>query len=89
MEYVYLGAIIGLCFFNLWCYRRGLNDGLALIQGKSIEPIQTPVQAFTAHVERKAEGKKASKADDELARGLANLMSYDGSPQPQPKEGEK
>lgn len=89
MSYLYLGAIIGLCFFNLWSYRRGMKDGIALIQGKPIEPIQTPIQAYTAHVERKQEVKKATKAEEDMSLGLANLMAYDGTPQLKPKVGEK
>jgi hypothetical protein len=88
MEYIYLGAIVGLCLFNLWSYRRGLKDGLALNKGQTIAPIQTPVQAYTAHVERKAEVKKANEAEDKITDGLANLMSYDGTPQ-KAKEGDK
>ena len=83
-----LGALIGVCFFivPLWAYRRGLKDGLALSQGKPIEPIQNPLQAVVSHVERKQEQKEAKIAEDKLAEGLSNLMSYDGTPQ---KEAEK
>lgn len=87
MEYVYLSAIIGLCFFNFFAYRRGLKDGLALNQGKPIEPIQNPVVAFTEYREQKAEKKEVKAANDSLTEGLANLMSYNGDPQK--KAGEK
>jgi hypothetical protein len=85
-----LGALIGVCFFfvPIWCYRRGLKDGIALNQGKPIEPIKTPVQAYEARVERKQEKKEAKEADDAMSEGLANLMAYDGTPQ-KAKEGEK
>ena len=89
MEYLYLSAIIGLCFFNLWCYRRGLNDGLTLSQGKAIDPIQSPVKTVLKNININTQAKDAKKSEDLLSIGLSNLMSYDGSPQPQPKEGEK
>jgi len=89
MEYVYLSAIIGLCFFNFFAYRRGLKDGLALNQGKTIEPIKTPVAVVQKHVEERTQKKEAKAAEDAMAQGLANLMAYDGSPQAKPKEGEK
>jgi len=89
MEYVYLSAIIGLCFFNFFAYRRGLKDGLALNQGKTIEPIKTPVAVVQKHVEERTQKKEAKAAEDAMAQGLANLMAYDGSPQAKLKEGEK
>lgn len=91
MEYMITGIAFGLCLFilPLWAYRRGLKDGLALNQGKTIEPIQTPIQAVQKHIDNRSQVKESKAAEDELTRGLANLMSYDGSPQPQPKEGEK
>lgn len=89
MEYVYLSAIIGLCFFNFFAYRRGLKDGLALNQGKPIEPIKSPIQAITEIREKQAEKKETKAANDSITVGLANIMAYDGTPQPLPKEGEK
>lgn len=88
MEYIYLGAIIGLCLFNLWSYRRGLKDGLALNQGKPIEHIQNPVQAVQSHMDKRHEQKIAKDEESKLAEGLANMMAYDGTPQ-KAKEGEK
>lgn len=91
MEYMITGITFGLCFFllPLWAYRRGLKDGLALNQGKTIEPIQSPVGVIQKHMDNRAQVKETKKSEDMLAEGLANLMAYDGSPQPQPKEGEK
>lgn len=89
MEYVYLSAIIGLCFFNFFAYRRGLKDGLSLNQGKSIEPIQGPVAVVQKHLDSRTQAKEAKAAEDKTMQGLANLMAYDGTPQPKPKEGEK
>lgn len=78
-----LGALIGVCFFfvPLWAYRRGIKDGLALSQGKAPEPIQNPIQAVTEYRERKVEKKENKVAEDKLAEGLANLLSYDGTEQ--------
>lgn len=87
MEYLITGAIFGLCLFNLWAYRRGLKDGLALNQGKPIEPIQNPVTAFVEYREQRQEKKEVKASNDALSEGLANLMSYDGTPQK--KAGEK
>ena len=78
-----LGALIGVCLFiiPLWAYRRGIKDGLALSQGKAPEPIKTPVQTYTEHVERKVEQKEAKAVNDSLSEGFANIMNYDGNPQ--------
>lgn len=91
MEYMITGVVFGLCLFilPLWAYRRGLKDGLALNQGKTIEPIKTPVEVVQKHVDNRTQAKEAKAAEDAMAQGLANLMAYDGSPQPKPKEGEK
>jgi len=91
MEYMITGVAFGLCLFfvPLWAYRRGLKDGLALNQGKTIEPIKTPVEVVQKHVEERTQKKEAKAAEDAMAQGLANLMAYDGSPQAKPKEGEK
>lgn len=87
MEYIYTGAIIGLCLLNLWAYRRGLKDGLALNQGKPIEPIQNPISAIVKHVEAAAEKKEIKTANDLMSQGLANMIAYDGTDQT--KVGEK
>lgn len=83
MEYLITGTVIGLCLFVLpmWAYRRGLKDGLAINQGKAIEPIQNPVQSVTQHIERKAAQKETKTANDHVSEGLANLLSYDGTAQ--------
>lgn len=87
MEYAIMGVTFGLCLFilPLWAYRRGMKDMKALMEGKTPEPIQNPVQAVTQHYERKVEAKEAKAANDSIAEGLANIMSYTGEPQ-KPKE---
>lgn len=79
MIFQILSVVLGLAFFivPLWAYRRGLKDGLAINQGKSIEPIQNPVQAVTKHYEQ----KKGKGEEDKMMQGLTNIMSYDGNPQ--------
>ncbi|MFD0673932.1 hypothetical protein [Cohnella sp. GCM10027633] len=83
MEYMIAGIVFGLCLFilPLWAYRRGLRDGLALNQGKTPEPIKTPVEAIIERREARAEQKETKAANDAFAEGFANLMSFDGSPQ--------
>lgn len=87
MEYVYVGAIIGLCLLNLWAYRRGLKDGLALNQGKPIEPIQNPIKSLIEYREKQTEKKEVKQANSAQLEGFANLMSYTGDSQE--KVGEK
>jgi hypothetical protein len=89
MEYAIMGLTFGLCLFilPLWAYRRGLKDGLALNQGKPIEPIQNPVKTVMQYVETRAEKKETKEANNALQEGFNNLMSYDGSDQM--KVGEK
>lgn len=78
-----VGTIFGLCLFivPVWAYRRGLQDGLALNQGKTPEPIKSPIQVVTEHRDRQQEMKETKEANDKLSEGLTNLMAYDGSPQ--------
>jgi len=68
-----IGAILGLCFFMLsfWAYRRGIKDGIALSKGKTIQPIQTPIQAVKKHTEAKEADKKQQE------EGIQNIMNYD------------
>lgn len=74
-----IGALIGGCFFivPLWAYRRGLKDGLAISNNRTIEPIKTPAQVIREEVQR-TEDKKDT---DQFIQGLNNLLSYDGVPQ--------
>lgn len=74
-----ISIVFGLGFFivPLWAYRRGLKDGLAINQGKSIEPIKTPIQMIEQHKEQ----KKTQKQEDYLAQGVSNIMSYVGDVQ--------
>lgn len=79
MEYIVAGIVFGLCFFivPVWAYRKGLKDGLAVSQGRAIEPIKNPVQVVQEN--RAARHTKAEQ--DRFREGLNNLLSYDGSPQ--------
>jgi len=78
MEYA-LSAVLGLCFFMLpmWAYRKGLKDGLAVGQGKTPEPIKTPVRMYQEH----QEAKQTKEEQDLFREGLANLLAYEGNPQ--------
>lgn len=85
MEYAILGIAYGLCLFilPLLAYRRGLQDGLNVQQGKPVEPLKTPVQVVKEYRQAKEEQKKT----DVILEGLANILAYDG--EPQAKGGEK
>lgn len=75
-----MGVIFGLGLFivPLWSYRRGLQDGLAIREGKPVEPLNLPKLPVT---------KKEETLPDPVAEGIANIFSYDGTPQEiQPKE---
>lgn len=81
MEYLYsliyiiLGAAYGLGL--LFAYRLGLKDGMAVSKGQKPEPIKGPV-AMAMEYKR---DKEQQKQTDEIAQGLANLLSYNGDPQ--------
>ena len=71
----YLMAVMGLLFFvvPVWCYRRGLKDGLALKEGaKTVESIPTPVQ----YVEQKKQEKETKEKADLINEGWQNIMNY-------------
>jgi hypothetical protein len=73
MLYAIMGIAFGLCFFilPLWAYRKGVQDGLNIQQGKPITPIQKPL-------------KTPNKASDEVSKfieGINNIMAYDGETQ--------
>lgn len=89
MEYAIMGLTFGLCLFilPLWAYRRGLKDGLALNQGKPIEPIQNPVTSFVEYREKQTEKKEVKQTNRAMEEGIANVMSYTGDSQE--KVGEK
>ena len=67
---------------HVWIYRRGLKDGKALSEGKPIEPIKTPVQAFN----EVKQAKEISKEEKEQAQFMNNLFEYTGEVQKGVKE---
>jgi hypothetical protein len=69
-------AVLFSCLF-LWSYRRGLKDGLALKDNKSIGPIKTPVAVIHEHTE----AKEVSEAEKIQAQFMTNLFGYTGEPQ--------
>lgn len=72
-------AAVGIVAFftSLWAYRRGLKDGLAINQGKTIEPIKTPIATVKTHM-----ASKVNKQEDALINeGWNNIFTYDGKPQ--------
>jgi len=84
MEYAITSAVAVLCFSIaiLWTYRKGLQDGLAVGQGKTPAPIKGPIKTMQEHREQ----KQTKQEQDKFRDGLANLLAYDGSPQKVVKE---
>lgn len=63
-------------------YRQGLKDGLAVKEGKAVEPIHIPSPVRILRWRREAKAAEAKKAqEDRIAKGMANIFSYDGKPQ--------
>lgn len=90
MDYPTAGACLLFLCISLWCYRRGLKDGLAIQRGGQPEPIKTPVKMVQEYKAAKLDEvatKEAKAEGDRMIQGLANLLSYTGKPQ-NPKEGE-
>lgn len=67
---------------HVWIYRRGLKDGKALSEGKPIEPIKTPVQAFN----EVKQAKEISKEEEIQSQFMTNLFGYTGEVQKGVKE---
>ena len=74
-----IGIVTAVLFScsHVWIYRRGLKDGKALSEGKPIEQIKTPVQAFN----EVKQAKEISKEEEIQSQLIANLFSYTGEPQ--------
>ena len=69
-------------------YRRGLQDGLAVSQGKPLEPFKGPIKAIQEHKEQKIIKEKQEvikEIQDKQRKGILNILAYDGRPQ----EGDK
>lgn len=62
---------------HVWIYRRGLKDGKALSEGKPIEAIKTPVQAYN----EVKQAKEISKEEEAQAQFINNLFGYTGEVQ--------
>ena len=79
-----IGIVTAVLFScsHVWIYRRGLKDGKALSEGKPIEPIKTPVQAFN----EVKQAKEISKAEEKQMIHMTNLFEYDGNPQKEVSE---
>lgn len=79
MVEIIVGALIGALFsmIPIWAYRKGLSDSFAIKEDKPIEPIKTPVSIISEVVR----GKKDKQLQDEVMKGLNNILNYDGSKQ--------
>jgi len=82
---IIIGAIIGLCFFciPMWCYRRGLQDGIKLNNKEPIQPIKMPVTVIQDYKET----KETKKKNDTFVEGFNNMMNF--QPGISQKEGEE
>lgn len=79
-----IGIVTAVLFScsHVWIYRRGLKDGKALSEGKPIEPIKTPVQAFN----EVKQAKEVSREEETQAQFMNNLFEYTGEVQKGVKE---
>ena len=79
-----IGIVTAVLFScsHVWIYRRGLKDGKALSEGKPIEPIKTPVQAFN----EVRQVKEISREEETQAQFMNNLFEYTGEVQKGVKE---
>lgn len=89
---IYLLAGYGLLLFFagvgvFLAYRRGLQDGLAVREGKEIAPLPTPAEVIEQIpspgeiIEHRREKREAKQQEDRISQGLANILAYDGRPQ--------
>lgn len=86
-------AVILMAFFMpcmaLFCYRRGLQDGLKINGVKAeIEPVK-PMEAVKQTLDAAKTKTEIDKAQAELEKlfneGFANLQNYTGEPQRKPE----
>ena len=79
---ILIAIICMVAFFtSIWCYRRGLKDGLSLKNDNRIEPIKTPVQAFN----EVKEAKEIKVKEDTDLQFMTNLFGYSGERQEEVK----
>lgn len=78
MEYIIVGAVLGLCFFTvpIFAYERGVRTGMRMSKGIEPAPVRSPIQVIEQHKET----KETKIQDDKIAEGMANIFSYDGKP---------
>ena len=75
---ILIAIICMVAFFtSIWCYRRGLKDGLSLKNDNRIEPIKSPVSV----IKEVAEAKEIKEAEQTEAQFMTNLFGYDGTKQ--------
>lgn len=75
MEYLFAGLVVA--FFCIWCYRRGVKDGMAIKKGKQPEPIQNPItQIVDSHeqAKKRSEEHDATKSLEEQFQAFVNYQ---------------
>lgn len=79
MEYAILSTVLGLSFFivPVFFYRKGLQDGLNISQGKPIQQITNPITAVNNLINE----RKTKQDVNEFIEGFNNMMMYNGKPQ--------
>ena len=75
---------LALVFSGVWAYRKGLQDRMSIEKGQTLKPICSPLKV-KAHLIAKFKDAKETEAakeqpdpQDELLKGYANMMAYDG-----------
>ena len=74
MQYAILSIVAGLCFF--FAYRRGIQDGIALSNNKTLSAIKTPVAMYQEHIESKEAKKEAKKEAEKQGEELTEIVGY-------------
>jgi len=74
MEYTIIIAYILGTFTGVVVYRQGLKDKRRLKDNRDLQPlVKSPIKAIKE--------AKQDKEVDELAKGMSNLLAYDGTEQ--------
>lgn len=60
MEYIYLFAGLIVAFFCIWCYQKGVKDGIAVKNGHTPDPLN-PIKKI---IDNHEEAKKRSEQHD-------------------------
>lgn len=78
---ILIGILIGfvVCFFGMWCYIKGEQNGLKLANKEQPQQIITPVQAVSEGMETLSdmvETKKNEKKSVSIEEQFKNMQNY-------------